>query len=220
MDKRILLAGLLLAIVLLSGCVKVEMRENIGPDGMSDITVKMDMSALASMPGAEDMDNPCEGMSSNDSMIDTTCTFEDNVVTITGKLDRSNLPGLVMGDGGIYKFNVKDALKGLDTDSATAGTGTGDPTEMTEEQRQQMKTFGVTYDYYVKLPGTITAQEGGVIQSDGFVKFDMLALPEKAFVESSTAGGFAFDSNMLLIGGIVVAVVALVLAVLLLKRKK
>jgi len=80
-----------------------------------------------------------------------------------------------------------------------------------------MKAMGVVLDYIVKLPGTVTNQKGGTVQNDGSVKFDLLDMPDDAFVESSTAG-FALDVNTLLLIGIAICAIVLIVLIVLLKR--
>jgi hypothetical protein len=212
LNKKIIFVGLLLGLVLFSGCIKMQFNEVISESGMSDVTVKIDMSAFPTQPGVAEQ-NPCENMTTDSSpLTDIKCTYENKVATVTGKFDRSGKAGFSAQDGK-YRLDVKKGFEGF---SSTGTAGQSMP--QTKEQMQQMKALGVVLDYVVKLPGTVTNQNGGTLQNDGSVKFDLLDMPDDAFVESSTAG-FALDMNTLLIIGIVIAAIVLVVLIVLLKRR-
>ena len=212
MNKKIILAGLLLGLVLFSGCIKMQFKEVISESGMSDVTVTMDMSAFPTQEGMEEQ-NPCDSMTMGDSPItDIKCTYENKIATVTGKFNRSGTAGFSAQDGK-YRLNIKDGFAAFNSSEAAGQSMPQDPAQM-----QQMKALGVVLDYFVKLPGAVTNQNGGTLQNDGSVKFDLLDMPDDAFVESSTAG-FALDMNTLLIIGIVIAAIVLVVLIVLLKRR-
>ena len=216
MDKRIILAGLLVALVVVSGCIKVEIRETVNATGISDMAIKMDMSNFPTQEGQEEI-NPCDDMTAEDAEVPLTnvqCSYEDKIVTVTGQYDRSGQQALTI-DGTEYSFDIKNAIEEM---------GEGDSAQELPEdpaQIQQLKAMGLSYDYYVKLPGTVVEQKGGELQSDGSVKFDILELPSEAYVKSSTTatgiGIPGFDTTTILIGIAVVIVVG-VAAVIFLKR--
>ncbi|MDP2973978.1 MAG: hypothetical protein Q8N60_02920, partial [Candidatus Diapherotrites archaeon] len=200
MNKKFILVGLLLGLVLFSGCIKMQFKEVISESGMSDVTVTMDMSAFPTQPGAEEQ-NPCDSMTTDDSpLTDIKCTYENKVATVTAKFDRNGKAGFSAQDGK-YRLDVKKAFEAFSSAGAS-----GQSMPQTKEGMQQMKALGVVMDYIVKLPGAVTSQTGGTLQNDGSVKFDLLDMPDGAFVESSTAG-FALDMNTLLIIGIVIAAI-------------
>ena len=217
MDKKTMVMGLLLGIVLLSGCIQAELKEVIHEDGMSDVTVKMDVSALTSMPGADPTQNPCDDVDAENSpLTDIQCTYENGIATVTGRLNRAGMPGFTM-EGGKYRLDIKNGFEVFS--SAAPGTQSMPmPTQANEQQIQQMKAMGFALDYYVKMPGSVTNQSGGELQDDGSVKFDLLEMPDDAFVESSTATFFGLDQNMAIIIALVVGVVIIIVAIVLLKR--
>lgn len=210
MDKRILLVGFLIALILVSGCIKLDVREAISETGQSDVSMKIDMSAIPTMPGQE-VEDPCKQMEEGESPLTSIeCTYEDKIVTITGKLDRSDSEALSIKNG-TYKLDVKKAWGEL-----TAGSAQAEQMPQDEAAIKQAKAMGIEFNYYVKLPGKMTAQKGGEIQEDGFVKFDLMDLPEGASVESTVS---QLDlTTILIIAGIIIVVLVIVLIVLL-KRK-
>lgn len=212
MDKKILVAVLLIAVVALSGCVKIALKEDVLPDGKSDIQMTMDMTNFPST--GEEETNPCEGMaeSTNANLANVGCSYENKILKITGQLDRASAGGLTI-NGTDYRLDVKQAAGAMGSDPSS-----GQELPEDKEQLAQLKAMGVTYDYYVKLPGTMTKQEGGTVQSDGYVKFDLLDLPDGAYVESSTAG-FALDMTMIIIiAGVVVLLIATAAIIMMVKR--
>ncbi len=212
MDKRILLIGLLIGLVLLSGCVKIQFREEINAEGISNVSIEMDMSLFPDTGDGEEQ-NPCETMDTNESALrSVTCTYEDKVMTVSGSFDRRNTPGFTMGDGK-YRLDVKQAFEAFDTNGSSGQAMPEDAAQIS-----QLKALGFEMNYFVKLPGTLIEQKGGEVQDDGFVKFDMLDMPDDAFVESSTAGFFNLDTNTLLI--IVGAAIVVLLAVLIVVMKR
>lgn len=214
MEKRFLLAGLLIAAVLLSGCIKIEVREAMDAQGMSDVAVKMDMSDFPAQEGQPET-NPCDSMQqdNNSSLTDVTCTYENKVMTIKGKLDR-NGTGAISFQGDKIRLNVKKALEGYSRSAPSAG---GQPTATDPQQLQALKAMGIVFDYYIKMPGTVTSQQGGTAQQDGSVKFDMLALKDGDFVESSTAL-LIFGLDPIVFGGAMAVIIVLLIIIIMLLR--
>jgi hypothetical protein len=140
------------------------------------------------------------------------CTSEGKVATITGQLDRKNSLALTI-DEGTYRLDVKKVMEEFSSGDTADQQIPTDP-----QQLQMLKASGFAYDYYITLPGTVTKQEGGELQNDGSVKFDLIDLPAEAYVESSTAAGlFGFDTTTIIIA-VVVVIIAIGAAVIMLKR--
>ncbi len=223
MDKKFLLAGLLIALVVFSGCVKIEIKEDIKANGMSDMSLIMDLSAIPDDPDSEvnmAEENPCDGMTeemqAGDSplqLTNITCTFEDKVLSLSGTLDRSNSEAITI-DGDTFRIDVKKALESVNQTESAEQLPEG------SEQLAQLKMMGFEYNYLVRLPGTLVKQEGGEEQEDGFVKFDVLGLPEEAFVETTTASTGSFDADTTtIIVGVAVVVIVLGAAAFFIMRK-
>ena len=184
MNGRVLLI-VFMAVLLVSGCIKVYVREDIKESGMSDISMTMDMSNFPSMDEEAGEEDPCEDMDDEDTPFTiTSCTYKDKIVTIKGGLDRSKSQALKI-EGSKYRLDVMKAIYDLNQEE-----GDEDQMSLPEEREQvkQLKSVGVVYEYTVKMPGKVTNQLGGEIQDDGSVKFDILDLPDGAYVESETGG--------------------------------
>lgn len=182
--------------------------------------IKLDMSAFyANLP--EEMQNqqnqnPCENMQQQSAALtNTRCTFANGIVTITGQLDRSE-SDVINITSDTYRFDVKKALLNLSEESGDSEQSLPEPGS---SESQQAKAIGMEYYYTVKMPGTVTtfSQGEGVTKVDAqTVQFDVLNLPENAFVESSS--GTAFDPMLIAI--IAVVVIIIVIAAYFLTRKK
>ena len=216
MDKRVLLAGgLLVVLVLFSGCVKMEVWEDINVEGMSKMTMKIDMGSLIALAemGGEEMPDPCLEVTESDGMMENmVCDYNDGVLTLSGDVDRTQTEALSI-ENGVYRFDVRQAWSDI---GAAGGEGYELPDPASSEEIEQAREMGIEMTYYVRLPGNITSQEGGEIMDDGFVKFDLMAVPEGAFVESAVPQ--AWDLTIIL--GIVIALLVVgILTVTYFKRK-
>ncbi len=202
--KFILLIALIILLAL-SGCLKINMREEINAEGMSNLSIEMDMSALMAFPEMKEMEtNPCDDLETDPTqevvLTDIECTFEDGVMTMSGKLDRTKTPGFSMEDGK-YRLDIKESFESM---SSARSTEEGMNMPESEEEIAQAKAFGFEMNYFVKMPGNVTNQEGGELQDDGFVKFDFLDMPDTAFVESEIPKGIQLDLiTTFAIGGVI-----------------
>jgi hypothetical protein len=214
MDKKFLLAALLLGVVLLSGCMKIDLKEEFREGGVSNVTMKIDMSNFPQQEGMEDSD-PCENMEAGESgpaLQNMQCSYVDKVLTLSGTFDRSGSTALTK-DGDKYRLDVKKALEEFNQT-------TDESSQMPEDEQglQMLKSSGFEYNYYVKLPGAMVSQKGGEVQNDGFVKFDLLEMEDDAFVESSTAAGMLEMDTLLIFGVLVGLIVVVAVLVIVLKR--
>ncbi|MFC2162369.1 hypothetical protein ACFLRF_01690 [Candidatus Altiarchaeota archaeon] len=183
------------ALVLLSGCIKMQVTEDIDSDGMSTVTMIMEPVNKTGVKEQMDEDDsggdPCEQMNMSDTKLtDVTCKFDkENIrLIITGRLNRLEAGGLII-TGTRYRLDVQDALDDMGDD------GDKDSFSKNNEELFKMKDQGVTYDYIVKMPGSVITQAGGTRQFDGSVKFDLLDLPEGAYVESQVTPGLTQGSE-------------------------
>ncbi len=189
------------AVVLLAGCVKVQIREDIGSSGSSDLTMSLEPVNVSAM--GWDKKNPCLDFKANESsklITDAKCRFDGRKETVTAKFDRKRAGGLTI-NGAKYRLDLVKALEGFN-DNKSNSVKFSLPKEKNETQIREAREAGFAYDYVVKMPGTVTGQSGGEIQSDGSVKFDLLELVESdhPYVESETGlggllGGSARESD-------------------------
>ena len=167
MNKKILLSGLLITLIVFSGCVKIAIKEDIKENGMSDMSIVMDRSAIPedSESGLESPvnENPCDNMTAqvegDDASLplsNISCSYEDKILTLSGRLDRSNSEAFTIGEG-TFKIDVKKALESIN-ESESAEQLPEDP-----QQMAQLKMMGFEYSYSVKLPGTLVKQEDGEV---------------------------------------------------------
>ncbi|MBU0762149.1 MAG: hypothetical protein KKD39_03925 [Candidatus Altiarchaeota archaeon] len=193
--KKILVVGLIFALVLMSGCIKIVFRENIGADGISTFVMTLE-AVNKTASGDDSKTDPCKDIKQdNPRVTDVKCTYDkvNQVITLTGKINRIGTKGLSMM-GGRYRLNVKQALNDMNGDDKTSGTKTTLPDTDQKKQMEELRKTGFVYDYYVKLPGRVVSQKGGVQQLDGSVKFDMIDTPEDAYVESDASAVDAASS--------------------------
>ncbi len=184
--KKMLLVGLLAALVLVSGCMKIIFRENVGADGVSSFV--MTLEAVNKTASEDDATaDPCKDLKQDSPRFtDVKCSYDrvNKIITLSGKLDRKGTPGLTMM-GGRYRLDVQKALDDMDDDGGEqTATKTTLPKAEQKKQMEELRKTGFVYDYYVKMPGRVISQKGGTQQLDGSVKFDLIDMPEGAYVES------------------------------------
>jgi hypothetical protein len=188
------LLSVLIALVLLSGCIKIEIMEEIDSTGMSTVMMTMEptnksAATTSSSRNGEEEEDPCKQLNLTDSRLtDVTCTYDKSNmrVIVRGRFNRLSAGGLrIMGN--TYRLDVNEAIEGFDTEEDEEKKATSMPKE--KEELLELEEAGVVYNYYVKLPGKVTNQVGGVLQPDGSVKYNLLDMPDVAYVESTTLGG-------------------------------
>jgi hypothetical protein len=187
---KIALVGLLAAILLLSGCIKLQIREDIGLLGTSDIKMTLEPVNVSAM--GWDKKNPCNEFNASSAgklFTGAKCSFDGKKETILGKFDRKKAGGLTI-TGTKYRFDLIKALDAFNENKSKQSQIKLQEHKNTT-QINQAKDAGMAYDYVVKLPGTVTSQNGGTIQPDGSVKFDLLELEagDNPYVESNTGLG-------------------------------
>ncbi len=182
-NKKIIL--LVAIVIFLSGCFKVTVKETIHASGKSDI-VMIIRPLNASQQLAQGGKDPCEGLTSTSGdWTDTSCKYDGEKITLTGKIENRENNGLTI-EGDTYRLDILKSSGGFDIKSDQSGQKMS---ASDKETLRELKKQGVVYDYIVKMPGKVTDQKGGVIQSDGSVKYDLLDMPEDAYIESSTVDG-------------------------------
>jgi hypothetical protein len=176
----------LAALLLVCGCVRINIRETVSSSGSSELS--MSLQAINASAFGWDEKNPCDDFKANESskmFTQAKCKFDGkDTETVTGKFDRKKAGGLTIS-GTKYRFDLVKAMAGFN-DNKSKGSQMSLPKKKNQTQIDEAKAAGIEYNYYVKLPGSVTKQSGGVVQSDGSVKFDLLELEEKdnPYVES------------------------------------
>jgi hypothetical protein len=212
MKKMILIFAVML--LMLFGCVKINMTQKVETDGSSTMTMVMDMTKLIELSPDSAKTNPCDNQ--NETILQGgTCTYSNGVMTVTTK-----------GDPTKYKFTTESGI--IETKyrfempfselskTASSGDSSGMDTNSlntpeAKQQLAQMKSMGVEMNYTVEMPGTITSAEGGKI-SGNKATFDLLEMfasettPNSIVIESTT-----MNTTMLAAGLVGLVIVILVL---------
>ena len=191
--------ALLVAVVLVAGCLQIEIREDVGASGTSDLTMKL--IALNVSAVGWDKKNPCDDFNASESsplLSGAKCRFDGKTETITAKFNRIQAGGLTI-TGTKYRFDLITALEGFNDKEENSAAKPVLQEKKNATLIKQYKDAGIRYDYIVKLPGKVTGHSGCEIMPDGSAKFDMLELEakDKPYVESDTGlmGGLLGGSS-------------------------
>ncbi|MBU0635626.1 hypothetical protein KKE06_01220 [Candidatus Micrarchaeota archaeon] len=225
----------------LTGCIKMNVLEQVNTSGLSNVTVTMDLSGLSDMSEMPDgtnsipipdLDpdqlcddilnpNPTPEMSMTISMpgvqelsnVDCQAT-EEGVVTITGTYQYPKEAITSQEDflGTTYSF---DPTLGSLIEFPKSDTP---PLELGESFASvaALKAAGFEMTYQVELPGMITNAQNGIIQNNK-AEFDMVALA----ISSQTPLVQSTNYNLTTIGLIAGSgIVALISIIFLVRRKR
>lgn len=188
--KKLALISLLTAVILMAGCVKINVTETIGATGVSDLV--MTLEVVNKSASKDDDKDPCVEIRKGwvekpqKHLTNPTCKYDKTrkILTITASFDRKAAGGLTV-TGDTYRFDVKKAMKDMNEKDEKEGDAMKVDSPKDPEQIRKLKESGFEYYYFVKMPGTVTKQVGGKTQLDGSVRFDIVDMPENAYVESS-----------------------------------
>lgn len=200
--KRYVFA-LLLAAIMLAGCISLEVEQKVNRDGSSVVTQRIDLSGFISMAesqGAFEDSDALENMTNEmndyctevESQSDADCTYsESSYVLVVTKTVTPDEAGYEFEKS--YEFpNVVYTLKaeqlpdmGLDDlslgeDGSSLGGGT--PARFDDPEMKQsiasIKMMGVEMEYTIEMPGQITEAKNGEIDDDGRAVYDVVELIE------------------------------------------
>ena len=204
-----------LFVVLLSGCITIEVHEKISASGESDVTVQYDMRALLEMMRgfSEDdaRDSFCENFSTEDSgLTNAVCSDDDGLITIMGKVRHGPEEFSMQTSlkGKVYTYNVSMGMAFIDElgeDDAQGGF----------QGNSYMKSVGVSLTYKVDMPARIKSSTHGTI-SGSTVTLDLLEIsPQEEIIivaEKSSIG-------VLIIAGTALLAIILLAAAIIYNKK-
>lgn len=180
--KSIMLISLLALVIIMSGCINIDIKQTIEKDGMSEITIEYNVSGMLDMIPEEDMDEAQKNFLSNTTWDNAECEFVDGILIMTGSLDVSDVLEVTETDSGtLYKYDAKNVYN-IFNDAAGDENSISDETMNDSALGEQM---GISYTFTLTMPGEITNSTVGVIDGNTVV-IDMFDLPdhEHAYVES------------------------------------
>lgn len=156
----------LLLLILLTGCVSTHVDMKIDSDGMADVNLTYDYSAMAEMMEARNVsEDMCEDMTFD--WEDFGCTQDGLILTVSGRLP---VPGFESSQGlfkSTYRYDVERTFE------------TFNPQGSSSFDSSSISSDGASATLRLEMPGTITNKgaEGNVIIVD-------LLEPEHKFVTS------------------------------------
>lgn len=219
---------LILPLVLLSGCIKLDIYQTIDISGNSFVTTVTNMTSFSdiqSTPGMENMslEDMCESFYNVTSLTNPTCSISGFVVTTGGELSLANDSSFEIITNGetTYKYDMRRMLDLIFEGGDQPGFETLD-----EQSLQQMSVtaalFGAELNYNLDMPGPIISADVGIITGNSLTVsvFELLGR-QNAFVESRGPGeGFNFDLTTIIMIAVVVVMVVIVIAVVFNRKKK
>ena len=201
--KSIMLISLLALVISMCGCIKVDIKQTIEKDGMSEMRIEYNMSGMLDLIPEEEMEVAQENFLSNTTWDNAECEFVDGILIMTGTLDVSDVLEVTETDSGtLYKYDAKNVYN-IFNDVAGEENSISDETMDDSALSEQMD---ISYTFTLTMPGEITSSTVGVIDGNTVV-IDMFDLPdhEHAYVESkednkSISGIGAFICIVIILG--------------------
>ncbi len=201
--KSIMLISLLALVISMCGCIKVDIKQTIEKDGMSEMRIEYNMSGMLDLIPKEEMEVAQENFLSNTTWDNAECEFVDGILIMTGTLDVSDVLEVTETDSGtLYKYDAKNVYN-IFNDVAGEENSISDETMDDSALSEQMD---ISYTFTLTMPGEITSSTVGVIDGNTVV-IDMFDLPdhEHAYVESkednkSISGIGAFICIVIILG--------------------
>jgi len=222
--KYLLVASVIVSVILISGCINLELNQTIRADGTSSVELVYDLSNIADMAQSmngtgpdvdairQNMSVTCNEIGDKTRWSNVQCSVSDDLkITIKGELDLRNSDALVItttDSKTTYRYSVKDVYNTLSDVSEPQGQE-----EVNDEQIQQAKQMAammnIKMDYTLKMPGKITRADVGEVNDDTVTisLFD-LAGRDAVYVESELSAGL--DTTIII--GIVVVIIIIVAA--------
>jgi len=221
---------LLLATILIGGCISIEFEQKVDENGDCRITERIDISSLVSMAAAKgNVSMPTEEeVCANYTKEGYECSYDDGVITIAKDFKLS--------EADFYSFEREDSL--FETTytltvtqmpkmgkEPTMFNQTGQPkidTSLTAPEAKgvasMMKTMNINITYTVKMPSPVVDAEGAVRISGNTATFDVLERMENQRNIVVIAKGY---NAALFVGiGVIAAVVIVILLGLWINKKR
>ncbi|MFP3950059.1 MAG: hypothetical protein ACLFUZ_03125 [Candidatus Micrarchaeia archaeon] len=203
--KRIAFSAVIVALVLVSGCVSIDLEQELKKDGTSVVTEEIDLSGFIS--AASEMGNDsstsasdfeemaleaCEPFES-DAEAECTYSLSDYTITVSKEITpeeggytftrQAEFPNVE------YVFQTDQLPKvdvNLELDEAAGGEAPAMEDEtirFTDSDAPQtaasMKMMSVEITYTILMPGEITEARNGIINDKGQAVYDVLDLMEE-----------------------------------------
>ncbi|MCX8190479.1 MAG: hypothetical protein N3F05_04630 [Candidatus Diapherotrites archaeon] len=228
--KKAILVFSIIFLIVVSGCIKLNVNQQIRSDGTSRIEMVYDMSGLYEMAKSQggdtsemdaNMANMCKNFNSDGKLKNAKCEVtSDYKVIASGEFvmaEHSVFSKAFKVNHSIpyttYQFDAKAIFNGL------PGSGSAD-TNFSEASLRQLKQsaglMGIVMTYNVEMPGQITKAEVGEIKGN-IVSINIFDLVDRehAYIESQELNVFAIA-----IAIVVIVVLLLVVILVLFKRRK
>ena len=211
---------LLLPMILFSGCISIEVKQEITPNGLSSVEVRYDLSAMNAM--AEDMagnDNsePEESYCAEFENVTLNAGFEcsepkKGVIVLSGEWQSSE-PYFVVKKSFLKTTYEYDAMEVFDILSKLSED---EEEQLTKESLAGLKMLNPTFEYVITMPAAILSSEVGDIKENS-VEIDIFDLSD---IDSAKIISVQKNNAVLyaLIGIAVIFVIAV--AILFIRKKK
>lgn len=224
----------LVGVMLLSGCIKMDVQQTVNTDGSSHMKVVYDMTGMVeSMQSMDDGTNPdalsiitpedaqasCDQFTTETSWANPTCSIEGYVFTMEGDVQLES-PAFTSSKGltsTSYNYDLKDLYTQLQAVGDSQGQEFSDTA--LKEQKEYVEFTGIELTYTLTMPGTITTSDVGTISEDGtnvtINLFDMAELESAHVVSEVKSAPWLWIG-----GGVGGLIVVLGLVGFMMKKKK
>jgi len=228
--RQLLLASVIVSVILVSGCINMEIRQKIRADGISEMQLTYDLSAITQLPDQlgdatvtppdidelrQNVTQTCDEFSADAGWSNVQCSVTDDFkVLISGEYSLKDSPALEITPSLLsttYRYNVKNVYNTLSDVSETQGQ------EFSEDQLEQAKSMAglmnMKMEYVIEMPGAITHADIGEVEGNT-VTIDIfdLAGTGDVYVESQ-------ETNIALLGAVAGIVVIILIVIVLVVRR-
>ncbi|MCX8205908.1 MAG: hypothetical protein N3H30_01630 [Candidatus Micrarchaeota archaeon] len=183
--RIVLVALMVLAVLVLAGCVDVFVRQEVMADGSSHVTNSIDLSHLPAPPTEGQLVDACNSIEKEYAGVD--CTTKGLVISLSKNVTPAE-GGYAFSSEAQFPYKVytltiervatlgaeKSGLAGDYAGQAEGGfqlTGTE-----AKSAAQGMGLVGMRVYYTIKMPGEIVEAEGGNIVAGDTVTYDVVKL--------------------------------------------
>jgi hypothetical protein len=232
MHRRLMALGIVLALIIFSGCISVDVSQKVERDGSSFIIQRVDLGGLEGIAGfgaTSPAPEICAKISQSDTAVG--CVYDDDVITLNKTVKPSDGVYLFNRTSefpySIYTVEVRKAPAVISAGTASqAGLGSEakDATDFKDPSSKptaaMLRAAGIRFMYMIDMPGELLSAENGeiVVDESGkrYARYDIIKLMsdgEYMVVRSKELDlpmvGLAVIAAALLLGGIVVGLVIL-----------
>jgi len=213
MSKKGGIFFLLVVVVFISGCYSIDITHSIEPEGLSSISIIMNMTSLIdSMP-----DNATEGIDNSSMTFESGCAdYENNTLITCSEISLGVIQ--LEGDFEVPLIETEslqetrytyDALFVFDILAALSD----DPTEqLTQDNLGEMEMLNPELTYIVSMPGTIlTSEVGDIFENVVIIDLFDLESVQSANIVSSVEKELPWTLIGMIGGGVVLAIIIITL---------